>query len=61
MSREPIDPEKMTIEGIFRAKDEWRKAQANLPFEEKINILKKLQALAAQIRQAERPSQDNKK
>lgn len=61
MSKETFDPEKMTIEGIFRAKDEWRKAQANLPFEEKISILKKLQALAAQIRKAERTSQHHKK
>ncbi len=44
------DPNKMTVEGLFRAKKEWRQRQANLPFEEKIKIVKKLQTVVRTIR-----------
>lgn len=45
----------MTREDLFRAKEERRKRMANLPFEEKIAIVKKLQELSralAPIREA---------
>lgn len=37
-----VDLTKMTREDLFRAKEERRKRLANLPFEEKIAIVKKL-------------------
>ena len=39
---QPFDLTKMTREDLFRAKEERRKHLANLPFEEKIAIVKKL-------------------
>ena len=50
MSSKKFDLSKMTVENIFRAKKEWRQRQANLPFEEKIEIVKKLQTVARTIR-----------
>ncbi|MEP6913574.1 MAG: hypothetical protein ABI923_12515 [bacterium] len=43
MSREPFDPNTITVDGIFRAKMARRQRLAKLPFEQKIEILKKLQ------------------
>ena len=43
MSREVFDPNAITVEGIFRAKMARRRRLAKLPFEEKIEIVKKLQ------------------
>ncbi len=43
MSREPFDPNAITVEGIFRAKLARRQRLAKLPFEQKIEIVKKLQ------------------
>ena len=39
---QPFDLTRMTREDLFRAKDERRKRLANLSFEEKIAIVKKL-------------------
>jgi len=50
-----LDLSKMTLEDLFRAKEERRKRLASLPFEEKIEIVKKLQDLSralAPIRKA---------
>jgi hypothetical protein len=43
MSREAFDPNAFTVEDIFRAKLARRQRLAKLPFEQKIEILKKLQ------------------
>lgn len=61
MSKKPFDPDKVTVEALFQAKDEWRKEQAKLPFEKKIEIVKKLQTLATQMPKAERNSKVNEK
>jgi hypothetical protein len=37
-----FDLSKMTVEDLFRAKEDRRKRLANLPFEEKIAIVKEL-------------------
>ena len=50
MSSKTFDPSKMTVEGIFRAKKERRQRLANLPFQEKIEIVKRLQTVARTIR-----------
>lgn len=39
-------PNKKIMEDIFKAKAEFRKERAKLPFEEKIKILVKLQQIA---------------
>jgi hypothetical protein len=52
LSSKTFDPSKITVEDLFRAKKEWRQRQANLPFEEKIKIVKKLQAVARTIRES---------
>jgi hypothetical protein len=44
LSSETFDLSKMTVEDLFRAKEERRQRLARLPFEEKIKIVKKLQA-----------------
>lgn len=48
---------KMTVEDLFRAKEARRKRLADLPFEEKIKIVKQLQEVSralAPIREANR-------
>jgi hypothetical protein len=50
LSSKKFDPSKITVEDIFRAKKERRQRLANLPFEEKIEIVKKLQTVARTIR-----------
>jgi len=40
----------MSVEDLFRAKEERRKRLANLPFEEKIEIVKKLQELSRALK-----------
>lgn len=45
-----FDLSAMTVEDLFRAKKEWRQRQADLPFEEKIEIVKKLQTVVRTIR-----------
>ena len=49
MESHDIDLSKMTVEDLFRAKDERRKCLAKLPFEEKIQIVKKLQAVSRSL------------
>jgi hypothetical protein len=61
MSKKTFDPEKVTVEALFRAKDEWRKEQAKLPYERKIEIVKKLQTLATQMRKTKRNSKVSEK
>lgn len=46
MSQEPFDPNAITVEGIFRAKLARRRLLAKLPFEQKIEIVKKLQQVS---------------
>ena len=50
MEREEFDLSKMTVQDLFRAKEERRKRLANLPFEEKIEIVKRLQELSRSVR-----------
>jgi hypothetical protein len=52
MEMEDFDLSTMTVEDLFRAKDERRKRLANLPFEEKIAIVKKLQAVSKALKPA---------
>jgi len=42
----------MSVEDLFRAKEERRKRLAHLPFEEKIEIVKKLQELSRALKPA---------
>lgn len=50
MKDETLDLSKMTVEDLFRAKEERRKRLARLPFEEKIEIVKKLQSVSRSLR-----------
>ena len=50
MALQDFDLAKMTVEDLFRAKEERRKRLANLPFEEKIAIVKKLQAVSRALK-----------
>ena len=50
MSRDTLDFSKMTIDDLFRAKEERRRRLARLPFEQKIEIVKRLQSVAKVIR-----------
>ena len=47
---QPFDLTRMTREDLFRAKEERRKRLANLPFEEKIAIVKKLNDLSLALK-----------
>ena len=49
MESDEFDLSKMTVEDLFRAKDERRKRLAKLPFEEKILIVKKLQLVSRSL------------
>lgn len=49
MESEGFDLAKMTVKDLFRAKDERRKRLAKLPFEKKIQIVKKLQAVSRSL------------
>ena len=49
MESDDFDLSKMTVEDLFRAKDERRKRLAKLPFEEKIVIVKKLQSVSRSL------------
>ena len=46
MENEDFDLSKMTVEDLFRAKKDRRQRLSNLPFEEKIEIVKKLQSVS---------------
>ncbi len=50
MSKRGFDLSKMTVDDLFRAKQERRERLAQLPFEEKIEIVKKLQSAARAAR-----------
>ena len=50
MSDKIFDLSKMTVEDLFRAKKERRQRLASLPFEQKIEIVKKLQSVSRTIR-----------
>lgn len=60
MSSKTFDLTKMTVEDLFRAKKERRRRLANLPFQEKIEIVKKLQAVARTIRASIGEDLDNR-
>lgn len=66
MDNEAFDPNNIRIEDIFRAKEERRKEQrkrlANLPFEEKIKLVEKVQAVVRTFleKQEERTMEDRK-
>jgi hypothetical protein len=46
MSSKTFDLNKMTVDDLFQAKKERRQRLAKLPLEQKIEIVKKLQAVA---------------
>lgn len=46
MDDRDFDLSKMTVEDLFRTKEERRRRLANLPFEKKIEIVKKLQSVS---------------
>lgn len=50
MSSETFDPSKVTVDDLFRAKKERRLRLAQLPFEQKIEIVKRLQTVVRTIR-----------
>ena len=50
MSRDTLDFSKMTIDDLFRAKEKRRRRLARLPFEQKIEIVKRLQSVARVIK-----------
>lgn len=54
MSSQTFDPNKITVEDIFRGKEERRRRVAKLPFEEKIEILKRLQTVPAKMAKNEK-------
>lgn len=57
MTTHDFDLSKMTVEDLFRAKEARRKRLADLPFEEKIKIVKQLQEVSralAPIRETNR-------
>lgn len=54
MSSATFDPNKFRVEDLFRAKEERRQHLARLPFEEKIKIVKRLQASVADSMKNER-------
>jgi hypothetical protein len=56
MSNGPFDPNKIRIEDIFRAKEQRRKELAKLPFDKKIEIVKRLQTLASKIPRVKKKS-----
>lgn len=51
MENESIDPAKMTIEDLFRSKAARRQRLAHLSFEEKIEIVKRLQSVSRTARE----------
>ena len=51
MKNESFDLSKMTVDDLFRAKTERRQRLARLSFEEKIEIVKKLQSVSRTARE----------
>ena len=60
MDKEAFDLSKMTVEDLFHAKKERRQRLANLSFEEKIQIVKRLQSVSRAVR-ADRQNQPDQK
>jgi hypothetical protein len=56
MTDEPFNPNKFKVEDIFRAKERRRKDLAKLPFEKKIEIVKRLQTVVTEIKRQKRKS-----
>ena len=50
MTTHDFDLSKMTVEDLFRAKEARRKRLADLPFEEKIEIVKELQDVSRALK-----------
>ena len=64
MNTRDFDLSKMKVEDLFRAKEARRKRLADLPFEEKIEIVKQLQELSRSlqpIREANRSKRTARK
>lgn len=57
MSSRTFDLSTMTVEDLFRAKQERRQRLARLPFEQKIEIVKRLQAVSRAARAERREDQ----
>lgn len=53
MDNDSLDLAKMTVEDLFRAKTERRQRLARLSFEEKIEIVKKLQLASRMARRVQ--------
>jgi len=60
MSSETFDPSKVTVDDLFRAKKERRQRQAQLPFDQKIAIVKKLQTVSRTVRESIREDRDRR-
>jgi hypothetical protein len=58
---EPFDPNKIRIEDIFRAKEQRRKELAKLPFDKKIEIVKRLQTVSSKIERVKKRSTEEAK
>lgn len=52
MSSKTFDLSKMTVDDLFAAKKERRRRLAKLPFEQKIEIVKKLQSVSRTVRES---------
>jgi len=52
-----FDLSKMTVENLFRTKEEPRRRLANLPFEKKIEIVRKLQSISREALKENTPEQ----
>ena len=57
MENESFDLSKMTVDDLFRAKKERHQRLAGLSFEQKIEIVKKLQLVSRTVREAHDRSQ----
>lgn len=61
MSSKTFEPDKMKVEELFRAKEQWRREQAKLPLETKIEILKTLQNVATEMQKSNRKTREDEK
>jgi hypothetical protein len=55
MSSQQFDPNRITVEDIFRAKEERRRRLAKLPLEEKVKIVERLKTVPATMMANEKP------
>ena len=60
MGSEKFDPNNFRIEELFRAKEQRRKELAKLPFEKKIEIVKRLQSVVTEIQRNRRTKENEK-